>query len=388
MTARWIAALFLFCCNAEVSAQTKVPVFESGQEGHKSYRIPAIVALPNGDLLAIAEGRVQNSGDFGDINVVMKRSSDKGKTWSGLITLVDNDSLQAGNPAPVVDRMDPEFPNGRIFLFFNTGNNHEGEVRKGKGLREVWYITSSDNGTTWTDPINITLLVHRPKQPHIHPSYDFAEDWRSYANTPGHALQFTSGKYRGRIFVPANHSAGEPQEHFHDYAAHGYYTDDHGKTFNLGQSVNIVSSNESTATDLADGTLMMNIRNQSGDKRARIVALSKTGGTSWDTVYFDMNLPDPVNEGSILTVGKKNGKNILAFCNAADTSNRDNLTLRISYDEGKSWKENIVIDKAPPGKEVNNSGYSDIVSVGNDEIGILYEQGDYSRIVFTVVRWQ
>ena len=388
MKARWIALFFLFCCNSLVSAQIKVPVFESGQEGHQSYRIPAIVALPNGDLLAIAEGRVQNSGDFGDINVVMKRSSDKGKSWSELTTLVDNDSLQAGNPAPVVDRMDPEFPNGRIFLFFNTGNNHEGEVRKGKGLREAWYITSSDNGATWTDPVNITLQVHRPKQPHIHPSYDFAEDWRSYANTPGHALQFTSGKYRGRIFVPANHSAGEPQEHFHDYAAHGYYTDDHGKTFNLGQSVTIPGSNESTATDLADGTLMMNIRNQSGDKRARIVALSSTGGTSWDTVYFDMNLPDPVNEGSIQTVGKKNGKNILAFCNAADTSHRDNLTLRISYDEGKSWKENIVIDKAPRGKERNHSAYSDIVRVGDNEIGILYEQGAYSRIVFTVVRWQ
>ncbi len=112
-------------------SQTRVPVFVSGEDGHRSYRIPSIISLQNGDLLAIAEGRVAGSADFGDINLVMKRSADKGKTWSELITLVDNDALQAGNPAPVVDLLDSRYPQGRIFLFYNTGNNHEGEVRPG-----------------------------------------------------------------------------------------------------------------------------------------------------------------------------------------------------------------------------------------------------------------
>src|SRR5687768_2122655 len=89
-------------------AQNAVPVFISGEEGHKSYRIPAIIKLPNADLLAFAEGRVHGAGDFGDINIVVKRSVDKGKTWSRLQTVVDYDSLQAGNPAPVVDLTDPE----------------------------------------------------------------------------------------------------------------------------------------------------------------------------------------------------------------------------------------------------------------------------------------
>jgi sialidase-1 len=112
----------------------QVPVFVSGTEGHKSYRIPAIISLKSGDLLAFAEGRVHGAGDFGDINIVLKRSSDGGKTWGALQFVAEYDSLQAGNPAPVLDMSDPAYPQGRIFLFYNTGNNHEGEVRKGGWL--------------------------------------------------------------------------------------------------------------------------------------------------------------------------------------------------------------------------------------------------------------
>ena len=383
-----IIILLLIVSAGAASSQTKVPVFVSGNEGHQSYRIPAIIGLKSGELLAFAEGRVHDAGDFGDINLVMKRSADKGKTWSPVVTIVDNDSLQAGNPAPVVDMLDPRHPNGRIFLFYNTGNNHEGEVRKGNGLREVWYITSIDNGTTWSPPVNITSQVHRPRQPHINPEYNFSEDWRSYANTPGHALQLSTGRYRGRIFVPANHSAGEPRQNFRDYAAHGYYTDDHGQSFQLGESVDIEGSNESTATALADGTLMMNIRNQRGDVRERIVAVSHDGGAQWDTTYFDPNLPDPVCEGSILAIGEKKAKKIIAFCNAADTRHRDNLTLRISFDEGKTWKKNIVIDKASPGQEKDHTAYSDIVRLSEKKVGVLYESRNYSQIVFSAINWR
>jgi sialidase-1 len=182
--------------------------------------------------------------------------------------------------------------------------------------------------------------------------------------------------------VAANHSAGDPQPEFKDYAAHGYYTDDHGKTFQLAETVKIQGSNEATATGLEGGRLMMNIRNQSGDIRARIVALSHTGGATWDTVYFDQRLPDPVCEGSILTIGARNGKHILAFCNAADSVHRDNLTLRISFDEGRIWKKNIVVDKASPGKEKDHAAYSDIVQINKREIGVLYESQNYSNIVF------
>jgi sialidase-1 len=383
-----IGIIALFFLLGKGYAQEKVvPVFVSGTEGHKSYRIPAIIDLPNGDLLAFAEGRVHGSGDFGDINIVMKRSSDKGNTWSVLQQVAEFDSLQAGNPAPVVDLTDPLYPKGRIFLFYNTGNNHEGEVRKGHGYKQVWYKTSTDNGNTWSGPIDITTQVHRPLQPQLNAAYNFSEDWRTYANTPGHAMQFQKGKYRGRIFVSANHSAGGPQNAGRDYDAHGFYTSDHGKTFRLGASINKPGSNESMATELSQSKLMMNSRNQSGDVKARIVSISSDGGASWDTSYFDQTLVDPVNQGSILTLCNKKRNNILAFCNAADPKRRDNLTLRISYDDGKTWKKNFGLAKSTDNKG-DYAAYSDIIKLSKKKIGVLYERENYSKIVFTSVQWK
>jgi sialidase-1 len=375
-----------------VIAQTNpVPVFTSGTEGHKSYRIPAIISLPNGDMLAFAEGRVQGAGDFGDINIVMKRSSDKGKTWGPLKYVAEFDTLQCGNPAPVVDVTDPLYPNGRIFLFYNTGNNHEGEIRKGNGYKQSWYKTSVDGGQTWSQPVDITLQTHRPNKPSINPGYNFSQDWRYIANTPGHAMQFNEGKYRGRIFVAANHSSGAPKNRFGEYNAHGFYTDDHGKTFHLSETVNIPGSNESTAAPLSNGRLIMNSRNQKGDIKARIVSISSDGGQTWDTSYFDNNLPDPVNEGSILHIGTEKGKSILAFSNAADTAKRDNLTLRISFDEGITWKKNILLARNPGSytdKRMDYAAYSDLVRLNKKSIGVLYERNNYSEIVFSVVQWK
>lgn len=375
--------LFTWCITVSAQ-QEKVPVFVSGTEGHKSYRIPAVINLPDGQLLAFAEGRVYGAGDFGDINIVLKRSRDGGKLWQPLENVVDADSLQAGNPAPVVDLSDPAFPGGRIFLFYNTGNNHEGEVRKGKGLREVWYKTSADGGITWSDAVNITTQVHRPDQPAVNADYHFSEDWRSYANTPGHALQFSKGKYKGRIYVAANHSQGPPKKGFEDYFAHGFYTDDHGKTFHLGQSVNIPGSNEATAAELSGGRLLLNARNQRGDIKARIVAISNDGGATWDKTYIDRQLPDPVCQGSILNIGWKKNRAILAFSNAADTTLRDHLTLRLSKDEGKTWPVKQVVASSGKGKD-GYAAYSDIVLLPGNKIGVLYEADGYAKILFTVV---
>jgi Neuraminidase (sialidase) len=285
---------------------TSVPVFVSGSEGHKSYRIPAIIRLNNGDLLAFAEGRVNGAGDFGDINIVLKRSKDVGQTWSPLLTVVDYDKLQAGNPAPVLDLLDPKYPKGRIFLFYNTGNNNEGEVRRGNGLREVWYKTSADEGRSWSEPVNITLQVHQPNQPKVNPLYNFKDDWRHYANTPGHALQINSLPYKGRIYVAANHSEG---------------------------------------------------------------ALEKNN-----------------DEGTILNIGRKKRKEVLAFCNAADPNERNNLTLRISADEGLTWPLSYPVDKNPGNKKSSYTAYSDIVKISRHKIGVLYEKDNYSQIVFKVVK--
>jgi sialidase-1 len=301
--------------------------------------------------------------------------------------VADYNDQQVGNAAPVVDLTDPAYPKGRIFLFYNTGNAHEAEVRAGKGLREAWYKTSADQGQTWSAPVNITLQVHRPRMPHINPAYAFAEDWRAYANTPGHGMQFAAGPYKGRIYIAANHSQGGPRSAGEDYYAHGYFTDDHGKSFSLGQTVPEPGGNESMATELSQGKLLMNVRNQSGDVRARIVARSSDGGMRWDTTYFNRQLPDPVNQGSILTIGRKKGRAIVAFCNAADTQRRDNLTVRISFDEGETWPRQYLVAKSPDARQ-DYAAYSDLVKTGRKTLGVLYEKDGYKQIVFSVLKWK
>lgn len=363
-------------------------VFEGNKEGHAIYRIPAIINLPNGDLLAFAEGRVNGSDDFGDVNLVMKRSLDGGYTWSPLQTLIDYDTLQAGNPAPVVDLFDPEYPEGVVFLFYNTGNNHEYDIRLNRGVREVWMIKSYDLGKTWTEPKNITKQVHRPNNPSFNPSYSHPDDWRHYANTPGHAFQFGSGSYQGRIYIPANHSKGDPQEGWTDYQAHGFYTDDHGKSFSISESVEIPGSNESIAAELSEGRMIMNSRNQKGDIRQRIISYSSDGGQTWEKSYFEPQLPDPVCQASILNIGEVDGKTILAHSNAADEKNRNFLTIKISYDEGKTWDQIIPIDYSDDPKKHAWTAYSDLVNLNKNTLGVLYERDNYQQIVFKSVKWR
>lgn len=362
--------LILAFASPAVFSQTKIPVFVAGQEGYKSYRIPAVIGLPGGDILAFAEGRVNGSGDFGNVDIVMKRSTDGGKSWSALQVVATNDSLQAGNAAPVLDLTDSAYPSGRLFLFYNTGNKPESAIRKGEGSREVWYKTSPDGGKSWSVPVNITSAVKR-------------KGWRSYANTPGHAIQIAAGKYRGRIYVAANHSQGAPRPDFRDYRAHGFYSDDHGKTFHLSEDVPFPGGNEAMAVVCGRNELMMNIRNQKGEPRCRIVSVSSDGGTTWDTTWYARQLPDPVCQGSILRLGTRRHKAVLAFCNDADTARRRNLTLRISFDGGMHWKRKYLIDGNKAG-----TAYSDMVKTGRRTIGILYERDDYREIVFTCLKWK
>ena len=372
-----LIAVFLFVA---VHGQETV-VFRSGEDGYASYRIPAIIKNANGDLIAFAEGRVDHAGDYGNVDIVYKVSSDNGKHWGKLQVAADYDRLQAGNAAPVVDLMDPNYPNGRIFLFYNTGNNHEGEVRKGNGLRELWYITSTDGAKSWSEPVNITLQGHRPLQPKVNPAYNFKEDWRTYANTPGHAFQFVSGPYAGRIYIAANHSAGDPDKQGKDWNAHAYYSDDHGKSFKLSENVPFPGTNESLAAQVGEQEVYMSSRNQQLTPKQRIISRSKDGGQQWVSAVADPNLPDPINQAAVLS-WKEGGSFILAHINAASQTSRDNLTLRLSRDKGKTWYFNKVIAKSPEGYKGDYAAYSDIVLLNKNQMGILYERDNYKEIVF------
>jgi sialidase-1 len=334
------------------------------------------VKAPNGNLLAFAEGRRKDCDDFGDIDIVMRISKDNGQTWSPLQIAADNGGFQAGNPAPVFDLSDSQFPQGRLFLVYNTGVVSEGSVRKGEGIREIWYKTSTDAGQTWSEAVNITTQVSRPNKPDFNPAYAFPEDWRWYANTPGHALQMQKGRYKGRIFVAANHTAGPAQPQFRDCRAHGFYSDDHGKTWKLTPNVDYPGSNESIAAETSDGSLLINSRNQSGDVKNRLLSLSKNAGESWEPVRVATDLPDPVCQASMIDYKPRRKKTVLLFSNPNSQTGRTNLTVRVSSDDGKSWSG---------GKEIYNgpSAYSDLVIQKDGAIGVLYEKDKYAKIVYT-----
>lgn len=375
--------ILTFCaavCVAFTHAQ-ETTVFKSGEDGYASYRIPALIKNKGGELIAFCEGRVDHAGDYGNVDIVYKISKDGGKTWGPLKVAADYDKLQAGNAAPVVDLLDPRYPKGRIFLFYNTGNDHEGEVRKGKGLRELWYITSVDGALTWSEPVNITTQAHRPRQPQINPDYNFKEDWRTYANTPGHAFQFISGPNKGRIYIAANHNAGNPQPANKDWNAHAYYSDDHGKTFRLSENVPYPGTNESMAAQTGENSVYMSSRNQQLTPRQRVISVSNDGGQTWVSSAPDPQLPDPVNQASVLSWKKGKGF-ILAHLNAAHEKERNHLTLRLSKDGGKTWYFNQLIAKAPEGYKGAWSAYSDLVLLKKNSMGILYEKDNYKEIVF------
>ncbi|MGV3558525.1 sialidase family protein [Larkinella arboricola] len=350
-------------------------VFQNGQDGYQCYRIPAIVKAPNGHLLAFAEGRKKDCDDFGDIDLVMRMSIDNGQTWGSLQIVADNGDWLAGNPAPVFDRSDRRFRNGRLFLVYNTSTVSENDIRNGKGIREVWYKTSTDNGQTWSEAVNITTQVNRPNKPDVNPAYAFPEDWRWYANTPGHALQMEKGRYQGRLFVAANHTAGPLQPKFQEGRAHGFYSDDHGQTWKLTPDVHYPGSNESTAAETADGYVLLNSRNQSGDVKNRLLSLSKTGGESWEPVRVAQDLPDPVCQGSMIHYQPRRGKRVLLFSNPNSQTSRENLTIRISTDNGASWSAGKTIYSGP-------AAYSDLVIQRDSNIGVLYEKDKYAKIVY------
>lgn len=371
-----LSGLTLFCPLAHSQAHQlfrEQPLFTNGSDGYNCYRIPAIITAPNGDLLAFAEGRVKGCNDFGDVDVIVKRSTDNGLTWSNLTVVADNGSVQAGNPAPVVDYLDSAFPNGRVFLFYNTGDASEHSIRKGKGLREVWYITSTDNGQTWSKPTNITQYVHKVNQPDKNPAYNFKEDWRTHACTPGHAIQLTRGQYAGRLYIPSNHSQGTPQARFNDNRAQAFYSDDHGKTWQLSDPVDLPSSNEAIAVELSDGRVMQNIRQQNGTSRRRIVAISSDGGHSWDKTYLEAQLPSPVCQASIIDFENKNGENLILFSNPNSTKRREKMTVRASFDDGQTWLTSREIRSG-------ESAYSDLVIQTDKKIGLLYEHGNSGGI--------
>jgi sialidase-1 len=365
------AFLITFVAVSHAVAQSAVTVFAAGDKGYYHYRIPSLLTTPKGALLAFAEAR-RRPGDAGDIDLVLKRSLDNGKTWSDQMIVWDDGDNTCGNPTPVVDE-----ETGTIWLLLthNSGDDGEADVirKTSKGTRTVWVCNSKDDGLTWSKPVNITETTKDPT-------------WGWYATGPGVGIQIKNGPHKGRLVIPSDHSYDDPKGSLRDgpfeYGSHIIYSDDHGKTWQLGGTIR-PKVNECQVVEIGDGngTLLMNMRSYFGTNR-RTQATSYDGGITWTDPRDVDELVEPVCQASILRYQWSDEKNrsIILFLNPAAASNkyRHNMMLRASYDEGKTWPYLRSIYPGP-------SAYSCLALLKDGSVGCLYEAGNkgpYERIVF------
>ena len=322
-------------------------VFVSGTEGYHTFRIPALVVSPKGTLLAFCEGRKTGRGDHGDIDLVLKRSTDGGQSWQEMQIVYEEggeEKITIGNPCPVVDA-----DTGTIWLPFTRDND------------DVLVTSSDDDGVTWSKPRVITSSVK-------------GDDWDWYATGPGNGIQLTRGEHKGRLVIPCDHRVKGKGDWNQAGRSHVIYSDDHGRTWQLG-GVTDWAMNECAAVELSDGRLMLNMRSYRGKKR-RGVATSDDGGQSWSEVTDDATLIEPVCQASLIRYSWPDDrikKSLLLFSNPASESGRVKLTVRLSEDEGATWPVSRLLYE-------RSSAYSSLAVLADGQIGVLYERDDYGRI--------
>ena len=321
-------------------------IFTPGEGGYAFFRIPAAVTADDGSILVFAEGRVDNSEDYGNIDIVLKRSSDRGKTWGDLILVKDDAENTCGNPAPVV------LGNGRVLLVYNLAiPDRLNEVD------DVTYVTwSDDGGLTWSESMNISDQIKSDGESNFHPG-------------PVHGIVKQYEPCKGRIIIPVWGS--NPK-------AFIIYSDDGGVTWHKGAKMDYQYANESTVAELCDGKLIFNTRDGNKQEGAyfRYDAISEDGGETF-LPSRRTSLVEPVNgcQGSMISYGKdeKTGQTILLFCNPNHTSSRRHGAVRASFDSGRSWTK--MYQFVPSEGDDMYVSYSDMVMEGDGRIGVIYETG-------------
>ncbi len=320
----------------------RIDLFVSGKGGYRKYRIPALVVSARGTVLAFCEARRHTGEDYDEIDILLCRSHDGGRTWDAGLTVVTDGDRTCGNPCPVVDNR-----TGAIVLPFCKDN------------QQVFVTRSEDDGINWSEPEEIT---------------DCAKDssWSYLGTGPGHGIQLGSG----RLLVPCwsdaspgpvtwrnpSPSAGKIQSSF------ALLSDDGGRTWQRGEEMTTDASDECAAVELRDGTVYMNMRSRQ-DKRLRAFSRSTDGGRTWTPVEYDPTLPEPSCQGSLVRLDER--RVVLSHPSNADA--RTHLTVRLSSDDCRTWPVARVLDEG-------SAAYSDL-TVADRHILCLYEADSYGRMI-------
>ncbi len=333
-------------------------LFQSGTHGYSTFRIPALLTAANGDLLAFCEGRRDSQSDRGKIDLLLRRSADSGLTWTEPQVVWADGENTCGNPSPVLD---PASGDVVLLATWNLGTDAEKAIiaQESEDTRRVFLLRSRDHGAAWSAAEEITDEVKIP-------------GWTWYATGPGAGIALERGPHKGRLVIPCDHIEGEGRY------SHAILSDDGGRTWRLGGRIG-PGVNECEVVERADGRLLMNMRNHLRTETHRKLSFSGDGGETWSEAVSDPVLIEPVCQAGIRRIRPpQDGRpGVIAFSNPACSfhgpdKGRRNMTLRLSYDEARTWPVALVLH---PGL----AAYSDLAVAADGSICCLFEAGETER---------
>lgn len=355
----------------------KQDLFVVGEDpAYQLYHIPGIVVTAKGTVLTWCEARKRSAGvsDWDDIRILLRRSTDDGKTWSTAKSIADVPGPKAKNPFALkmknVDPNDVTY-NNPVLIADKDGTVHMLFCLE---YERAFYQRSEDDGISWSQPSEITSTFDAFKKGYA---------WKVLATGPNHSIQLKTG----RLIVPVWLSTGEGGNAHRPSVTATIYSDDQGKTWKAGDiavpcTEEWINPNETVAIELNNGSVMLNVRSESKEHR-RLVTVSKDGATGWSTPKFDNALLEPICMGGIVRYDH-DGKNLILFSNphnldkangkAEPGKNRDrkNVSVKISSDEGQTWSVNKLLEDGP-------SMYSDIAVTPKGTILCFYGRSGDSK---------
>ncbi|MGB0761310.1 MAG: sulfatase-like hydrolase/transferase, partial [Rubripirellula sp.] len=342
-----------------------------GDDGVHTYRIPGLATTTTGTLIGVYDVRRRSGGDLpGDIDVGMSRSTNGGQTWDQMKIIMDmgDDPKWSydgiGDPAVLVDEQ-----TGTIWVAATWSHGNRSWRGSGQGMEpsetgQLMLVKSTDDGITWSDPINITKQVKK-------------NDWCFVLQGPGKGITMRDGTL---VFAAQYQDPPNLRRLPHSTII---YSKDHGATWNVGSGA-FDDTTESQVVEIEPGVLMLNCRyNRKG---VRVVMITRDMGATWEKhVTSERALIEPgACMASLIDVGAETGRGLggcLLFSNPDSNSGRNHISIKASMDRGLTWpkKFRLLLDEEP------SAGYSCMSMIDQDTIGILYE-GSQAHMTFQRVK--
>ena len=349
----------------------------AGQDGIDTYRIPGLVTTNSGVLIAVYDNRYNNSKDLQeDIDIGMSRSTDGGETWEPMKVIIDMGEYGglpeqlngAGDPCVLYDEVNGTFWVAALWMSGSAPDkmlwwaSEPGMTPQETG--QFILVKSSDEGLTWSEPINITEQIKDPS-------------WQLLLQGPGRGITMSDGT----LVFPAQFKAdiGVRALDGGQYTCHStiVFSRDGGETWKIGTGAK-TNTTEAQVAELSDGSLMLNMRDDRNrtdktETNGRAVAFTSDLGATW-TVHSSSNsaLQEPNCMASLIAAEVKVDGQVqraLFFSNPDNKSERTNMTVKASLDEGVTWPEEQQVELFAPA----GYGYSCLTMVDDSHVGILYE---------------